>query len=109
MSEDTVVELNDSVFENEVIKSDIPVLVDFWAPWCGPCKAMAPAVSKISNDFAGRIKVGKINVDENRQTSVQFGIRSIPTMLVFKDGKIVDQIIGAVSQGELEQSVRKAL
>ncbi len=109
MSEDAVIELSDSDFEGEVIKSDIPVLVDFWAPWCGPCKAMAPTVSKISQDFAGRIKVGKINVDENQQTSVKFGIRSIPTLLVFKDGEIVDQIIGAVSQSELEQSVSKAL
>ncbi len=109
MSEDTVIELNDSVFESEVIKSDIPVLVDFWAPWCGPCKAMAPTISKISQDFAGKIKVGKINVDENQQTSIQFGIRSIPTLLVFKDGKIIDQIIGAVPESELAQSVSKAL
>lgn len=109
MSEDTVIELSDSVFESEVIQSDIPVLVDFWAPWCGPCKAMAPTVSQISKDFAGRLKVGKINVDENQETSVQFGIRSIPTLLFFKNGKIVDQIVGAVSQSELEQSVGKAL
>ncbi|MGI9558185.1 MAG: thioredoxin [Thermodesulfobacteriota bacterium] len=109
MSEDTVVELSDSLFENEVIKSDIPVLVDFWAPWCGPCKAIAPTVSQISKDFAGRLKVGKVNVDENQQTSIQFGIRSIPTLLIFKDGKIVEQIIGAVSQGDLEQSINKVL
>lgn len=109
MSEDTVVELSDSLFENEVIKSDIPVLVDFWAPWCGPCKAIAPTVSQISKDFAGKLKVGKVNVDENQQTSIQFGIRSIPTLLIFKDGKIVEQIIGAVSQGDLEQSINKVL
>ncbi|QMU56139.1 MAG: thioredoxin [Candidatus Mycalebacterium zealandia] len=109
MSEDDVIELSDSAFESEVLQSDIPVLVDFWAPWCGPCKAIAPTVSQISRDFAGKIKVGKINVDENQQTSIQFGIRSIPTLLIFKDGKIVDQIIGAVSQTDLENSVNKAL
>ncbi len=109
MSESNVIELSDSVFESEVIQSDIPVLVDFWAPWCGPCKAIAPTVSQISQDFAGRVKVGKINVDENQQTSVQFGIRSIPTLLVFKDGKVVDQVVGAVSQSEIEQSISKAL
>ncbi len=109
MPEDNVIELKDSVFESEVIKSDIPVLVDFWAPWCGPCKAIAPSVSRISEDFAGRVKVGKVNVDENQQTSVQFGIRSIPTLLLFKNGEIFDQIIGAVSHGDLEQFVNKAL
>lgn len=109
MSEDNVVEFSDSAFENEVLQSDIPVLVDFWAPWCGPCKAIAPTVSQISRDFAGRIKVGKINVDENQQTSIQFGIRSIPTLLIFKGGKIVDQIIGVASQADIESSVNKAL
>ncbi|WP_462137668.1 thioredoxin [Candidatus Mycalebacterium sp.] len=109
MPEDNLIELSDSIFESEVIQSDIPVLVDFWAPWCGPCKAIAPTVSQISRDFAGKIKVGKVNVDENQQTSVQFGIRSIPTLLIFKDGKIVDQIIGAVSQADLENSINKVL
>ena len=109
MAEDAVITLDDSVFEEEILKSDIPALVDFWAPWCGPCKAIAPAVSKISQDFAGRLKVGKVNVDENTGTSVKFGIRSIPTLLIFKDGEIVDQIIGAVSQDEIEQAVGKVL
>lgn len=109
MAEDTVIELSDSVFESEVLGSDTPVLVDFWAPWCGPCKAIAPTVSKISQDFAGRLKVGKLNVDENNETSVKFGIRSIPTLLIFKNGEIVDQIIGAVSQEEIEQSINKVL
>lgn len=109
MSEDTVIELNDSVFESEVLGSDTPVLVDFWAPWCGPCKAIAPSVKQISVDFAGRLKVGKVNVDENTDTSVKFGIRSIPTLLIFKNGEIVDQIIGAVSREEIEQSINKVL
>lgn len=109
MAEDTVIELNDSVFESEVLQSDTPVLVDFWAPWCGPCKAIAPSVKQISEDFADRLKVGKVNVDENTDTSVKFGIRSIPTLLIFKNGEIVDQIIGAVSREEIERSINKIL
>lgn len=109
MAENNVIELTDSVFESEVLSSDIPVLVDFWAPWCGPCKAIAPAISRIAEDFTGKVKVGKVNVDENQETSIKFGIRSIPTLLIFKDGRIVQQIIGAVSQDEIEQAVNKSL
>ncbi len=88
--------LNDDNFEQEVIKSDLPVLIDFWAEWCMPCKMIAPIVEQLAEEFSGKLKVGKLDVDSNPQTSMKYGIRSIPTLLLFKDGKPVDQIIGAV-------------
>lgn len=109
MAANGIIELSDTNFDAEVIKSDVPVLVDFWAPWCGPCRAIAPAVEEISSSYEGKIKVGKLNVDENQQTTMKFGIRSIPTLIVFKGGKAVEQIIGAVPKGEIERVVGKAL
>jgi thioredoxin 1 len=109
MAANGIIELSDTNFDAEVIKSDVPVLVDFWAPWCGPCRAIAPAVEEISSTYQGKIKVGKLNVDENQQTTMKFGIRSIPTLIVFKGGKAVEQIIGAVPKGEIERVVGKAL
>ena len=109
MAANGIIELSDTNFDAEVMKSDVPVLVDFWAPWCGPCRAIAPAVEEISSSYQGRIKVGKLNVDENQQTTMKFGIRSIPTLIVFKGGKAVEQIIGAVPKGEIERVVGKAL
>ena len=93
-----VIELNDSNFDNEVVKSDKPVLVDFWAEWCGPCKMIAPSVEKISEEYSDKLKVGKLDVDSNPNISSTFGIRSIPTLLIFKNGSPVDQIVGAVSK-----------
>jgi len=109
MAANGIIVLSDTNFDAEVMKSDVPVLVDFWAPWCGPCRAIAPAVEEISSSYQGRIKVGKLNVDENQQTTMKFGIRSIPTLIVFKGGKAVEQIIGAVPKGEIERVVGKAL
>ena len=103
------VELSDSIFESEVIESDIPVLVDFWAPWCGPCRALAPVIDEISNDFDGKVKVAKVNVDENPEISMKYGIRSIPTLIVFKEGDVFEQIIGAVPKGQIEETLNKAL
>jgi thioredoxin 1 len=89
-------EITDANFESEVLKSDKPVLIDFWAVWCGPCKLIAPTVEEVSNEYQGKFKVGKMDIDNNPNVAMKYGIRSIPTLLIFKDGKVVDQIVGAV-------------
>jgi len=100
---------SDENFENEVLNSETPVLVDFWAPWCGPCRIIAPVVEELSETYEGKLKVGKLNVDDNQKTSMKFGIRSIPTLLVFKDGEVAEQIIGAVPKTEIERVVIKVM
>ena len=95
------VEITDTNFEQEVIKSEIPVLIDFWAVWCGPCKAIAPIVEELASEYDGKLKVGKLDIDNNQEVSIKYGIRSIPTLLLFKDGKIVDQIVGAVPKAQI--------
>jgi len=100
-----VIELNDNNFEEEVIKSSEPVLVDFWAEWCGPCKMIAPSVENISSEYKGKLKVGKLDVDSNPTVSSTYGIRSIPTLLIFKNGAPVDQIVGAVGQNVIASKV----
>ncbi|MBE31441.1 MAG: thioredoxin [Dehalococcoidia bacterium] len=100
-----VIELNDNNFDEEVIKSNEPVLVDFWAEWCGPCKMIAPSVENISSEYEGKLKVGKLDVDSNPNVSSTYGIRSIPTLLIFKNGAPVDQIVGAVAQNVIESKV----
>lgn len=104
-----VFEVTDQNFNQEVSQATVPVLVDFWAPWCGPCLAIAPHVEAIADQFAGKIKVGKLNVDDQQSTAGQFGIRSIPTLLLFKDGQPVDQLIGSVSKAKLEEFVNRHL
>jgi thioredoxin 1 len=103
------IEVTDANFKKEVLESQTPVLVDFWAEWCGPCKMIAPVVEQLAKDFGGKLKVGKVDVDSNQQTSMQFGIRSIPTLLIFKNGKVVDQIVGAVPKQALADKVTKHL
>jgi thioredoxin 1 len=103
------VELTDATFEQEVLKSDKPVLVDFWAPWCGPCRMVAPVVEEIAKEYAGKLKVGKLNTDENQQTAIKYGIMSIPTLLFFKDGKVVDSIIGAQPKEAIAKRVEKLI
>jgi len=98
------IELNDSNFD-QIIATDKPVLVDFWAEWCGPCKMIGPVVEELAGDYEGRAVVGKLNVDENPQTAAKFGIRSIPTLLVFKGGQIVDKQVGAVPKSVLNQKL----
>jgi thioredoxin 1 len=90
------IHLSDASFEQEVIKSDLPVLIDFWAAWCGPCRMIAPVIDELANDFSSQAKICKLDVDNNQQTAMQFGIRSIPTILIFKGGEVVDTIVGAV-------------
>lgn len=103
------VEITDDNFENEVIKSDKPVLIDFWAVWCGPCKLIAPIVEEIAVEYDRKIKVGKLDVDSNQQTSIKFGVRSIPTLLLFKDGKLKETIIGAVPKKNIVEKLNSAL
>jgi thioredoxin 1 len=109
MASNDLVILQDATFEKEVLKSDIPVLVDFWAVWCGPCKAIAPTVEELAKQYKGKVKVAKMDVDEHQQVPQQYGIRSIPTLLVFKGGRVVDTIVGAVPKSKLEDSLKKAI
>jgi thioredoxin 1 len=104
-----VLEVSDATFDQEVLKSEQPVLVDFWAVWCGPCKAIAPAVDALATKYAGQLKVAKVNVDQNGATPSRYGIRGIPALLFFKGGKVADQIVGYVPQDVIEEKVQKVL
>ena len=104
-----IIEGSDLNFEQEVLKSDTPVLVDFWAPWCGPCRMVAPIVEEIADEYVGKIKVVKLNTDENQDTAFTYGIRSIPTLGIFKNGKVVDAVIGAVPKQHLEERIKPHL
>lgn len=109
MEEGIQIHVTDQEFEREILKSEIPALVDFWAPWCGPCHMIAPAVEEIARKFSGKLRVAKMNVDENRATPGSYGIMSIPTLMLFKNGDIVERIVGVVPQSRLEEVVQKAL
>lgn len=109
MASDKVLAFGDSNFDVEVLQSSVPVLVDFWATWCAPCKAIAPVIDALAADYEGKIKVGKVNVDENPATPAKYGIRGIPTIIVFKDGKVLDQVVGAVPKAQLEALIAKSL
>ena len=103
------IHVSDADFEAEILKSDIPAMVDFWAAWCGPCRAIAPVVEELAREYAGKVKVGKMNVDENAKTPTKYGIRAIPTLIIFKSGQVVEQITGAVSRSIIENALKKAL
>ena len=102
-------DVSDAEFEREVLKSDKPVLVDFWAPWCGPCRMVAPIVEELADEYQGQVKFFKLNTDDNVEIAAKYGIRSIPTLLMFKGGETVDQIIGFRPKGDLKRVIDKAL
>jgi thioredoxin 1 len=104
-----VMNIGDGEFSKEVLESDKPVLVDFWATWCAPCRAIAPSVEALASEYKDRVKFAKMNIDDNQNTPQQYGIRSIPTLLVFKGGKVVGQIVGAVPKARIEDAITKAL
>lgn len=109
MASENMVTITDSNFDSEVLKSEQPVLIDFWAQWCAPCRAIGPVVEALAKDYSGKVKVGKINIDENPRTPTQYDVRSIPTLLVFKGGKVIGQIVGAVPRPKIEDLIKKAL
>jgi thioredoxin 1 len=106
---ENVITLTDSNFEEEVLKSKIPVLIDFWAEWCGPCKMIAPSIVEIASEFKGKVKVGKLDVDSNQETTAKFRILNIPTLLFFKEGKVIEQILGAVPKKKIVTKLESIL
>lgn len=107
MASENVVILTDATFDQEVLKSGIPVLVDFWAEWCGPCKMLAPVLDELSGEYSGRVKIAKMNIDEHQTAASNYGVRAIPTLLLFKNGEIAEQIVGLRSKRDLKTSLDK--
>ncbi len=103
------IEITDQNFEEEVLKSDVPVVIDFWAIWCGPCRLIAPIMDELSEEFEGRAKIGKLDVDVNQQTAIKYGVRSIPTVLYFKNGEVKDMVIGAMNKSVFKEKLEKLL
>jgi thioredoxin 1 len=104
-----LLQLTDNAFETEVLQSPVPVLIDFWAPWCAPCRAIAPVVEELAAHYGGQLKVAKMNVDENQQTPARFGVRGIPNLIIFKNGEVKEQIIGAVPKAQLIKAIDTVL
>ena len=103
------VQINDQQFDEQVLDSEVPVLVDFWAPWCGPCQMVAPVLEEIANEYAGQVTVAKVNTDQNHQHALRLGVQGIPTMVLFKDGNEVDRVVGALPKASLRQWIDAAL
>lgn len=101
--------LTDTNFKKEVLESGLPVLVDYWAPWCSPCKMIAPTLEELAKEYEGKIKVGKLNVDDSPKTTTHYGIMSIPTLMFFKNGKVLEQVVGALSKAELKKKIEEIL
>jgi len=108
-NDSSLFQVSDKNFTAEVLQSDIPVLVDFWATWCGPCRAISPIVEELAKEFLGRVKITKLNVDENPSIPSQYGVRGIPALILFKEGKVLDQIVGSVPKARLKALIEKAL
>lgn len=106
---ENIINVTDSNFETMILKSETPALVDFWASWCAPCRAIAPIVEEMANEYGGKVRVAKMNVDENPATPGKYGVRGIPTLILFKGGKIVDQLVGAVPKNQIKDLINKGL
>ena len=104
-----VQEVSDATFESEVLQSSTPVLIDFWAPWCGPCRAIAPVVEELAGEYAGKLKVVKMNVDDNPRTPAQYGVRGIPNLIIFKGGEVKEQIVGACAKAKLADAINRVV
>jgi len=104
-----IIQVGDDNFEAEVIRSKLPVLIDFWAPWCGPCKSIAPVIEELANEYEGKLKVTKLNVDDNPNTASRYGVRGIPNLLILKEGAVKEQVVGVVPKGRLVDAIEKIL
>ncbi|MGV8073156.1 MAG: thioredoxin [Syntrophobacteraceae bacterium] len=109
MAEQNIIEISDSTFEQEVLQSNVPVLVDFWAPWCGPCLAIAPVIKELSAEYTDKLKIVKCNVDNNPKIPSRYGVRAIPTLIIFKGGNVSEQITGAVAKSQIAAAIDKAV